>query len=124
MGLSKEWRFTRGVWLVAAVLVSVGAFLYMVPTELDVSIALTQTDSLPLDQGADGRYFAVPQQEAEETDKNPLNADLLRMLLLAVSYFFGLSVGWLLTNSQRQGHCGPWAPLVRRWAGHVRTHPS
>jgi hypothetical protein len=99
MGLSKAWRFTRGVLLVAAVLLCIGAFLYMLPTELDVSIVLTQTDSLPLDQGADEGYLAVSQQEAEETDKNPLNADLLTMLVLAVSSFFG----WLLTNTHRQG---------------------
>jgi hypothetical protein len=90
MGLSpKAWRFTRGVWLVATVLLSVGTFLYILPTELDVSVDLTQTDSLPLDQRADEGYLAVPQQEAEETDKNPLNADLLTTLLLAVSSYFG-----------------------------------
>jgi hypothetical protein len=40
-------------------------------------------------------------EEAEDADKYPLNAELLRMLLLTVC--FGLSVGWLLRNAQRQG---------------------
>jgi hypothetical protein len=33
----------------------------------------------------------------------PVNADLLTMLMLEVSSFFGLSFGWALTNFQRQG---------------------
>jgi hypothetical protein len=45
----------------------------------------------------------VPQQEAEEADKDPVNADLLTMLVLGVSSLFGLSFGWTLTNSERQG---------------------
>jgi hypothetical protein len=101
MGLSKAWRFVRGGWLVAAVLVCLGSFLCFLPTELDVSTVLTPAHSPPLHQGADEGYLAVAQLEAAESDKNPVNADLLTMLLLVV--FFGASVGWLLTNSQRQG---------------------
>jgi hypothetical protein len=102
MGLSRAWRFARGVALVAAVLVCVGAFLCLLPTELDVSTALRPADSHPLDRGADVGYLAVPQVEAGGADKDPVNADLLTMLVLAVS-FFGLCFGWVLTNSQRQG---------------------
>jgi hypothetical protein len=101
MGLSKAWRFVRGVWLVAAVLICVGAFLCFLPTELHVSSPLTPAHSPPLDQGTDEGYLAVAQ-EAEKADKDPVNADLLTMVVLAVSSFFGLSFGWLLTNSQRQ----------------------
>jgi hypothetical protein len=101
MGLSKVWRSTRGVWLVAAVVVCVGAFLCFLPTELDVSPALRAADSHPLDRGADQSYLVVAQEEAEQADKDPVNADLLTMLLLTVC--FGLSVGWLLRNTQRQG---------------------
>jgi hypothetical protein len=101
MELFKAWRFDRGVSLVAAVLLCAGAFLCLLPTELEVSAALTPAHSPPLDQVADEGYLAVPQEEAQEADKHPINADLLTRLLLVV--FFGLSVGWLLTNSQRQG---------------------
>jgi hypothetical protein len=101
MGLSRAWRFVHGVWLVAAVLVCLGAFLCFLPTELDVSTAPRPAHSPPLDRGADAGYLAMPRAEAEEADKDPVNADLLTMLLLVV--FFGASVGWLLTNSQRQG---------------------
>jgi hypothetical protein len=103
IGLSKAWRFARGVWLVAAVLVCVGAFLCFLPTEVDFSTAFGPADSQPLDGWADAGYPAVPQEEAGQADKDPVNADLLTMLLLAVSSFFGSSFGWLLTNTQRQG---------------------
>ena len=100
MELFRAWRCARGVSLVAAVLLCAGAFLCLLPTELEVSAALTPAHSPPLDQGADEGYLTVPQEEAQEADKHPVNADLLTMLLLVV--FFGLSVGWLLTNTQRQ----------------------
>jgi hypothetical protein len=103
MGLSKASRFVRRVWLVAAVLLCLGAFLNLLPTELDVSTAFTPADSPPLNRGADEGYLAVLHKELGEADKNPVNADLLTKLVLAVFSFFGLSVGWLLTNSQRQG---------------------
>jgi hypothetical protein len=51
----------------------------------------------PLDRGAEESYLAVFQEEA---DKDPVHTDLLTMLLLVV--FFGLSFGWLLTNSQKE----------------------
>jgi hypothetical protein len=97
------WRFVRGVSLVAVVLVCVGGLLCSLPTELDVSTALSPAHSPPIDRGADEGYLAVPKEEAWEADKDPVNADWLTRLVLAVSSFFGLSLGWLLTNSQRQG---------------------
>src|SRR5215211_104432 len=103
MGPSKALRFTRGVWLVAAVVVCVGAFLCFLPTELDVCTAFTPAHSPPLDRGADEGYLAVLQEEAGEAEEDPVNANLLTMLVLAISSFFGLSFGWLLTNTQRQG---------------------
>jgi hypothetical protein len=51
----------------------------------------------PLDE----TYLVAPVVEAEGSDKDPLNAELLTMLLLTAS--FGAIVGWLLTNVQRQG---------------------
>jgi len=66
---------------------------------------------LPLDhQGAnrdvpplDGTYHPfAPFTLADEADEGPVNAGLLTILFLATP-FFGASVGWLLTNAQRQG---------------------
>src|SRR5215213_1315372 len=105
MGLSKALRFARGVWLVAAVLLCLGAFLCFLPTELDASKALWPADLPPLDRGAEVGYIAVAQEEeaAGQADKDPVNADLLTVLLLGVASLFGSSFGWVLTDSQRQG---------------------
>jgi hypothetical protein len=104
MGLSsKAGRFTGGGLLVAAVLLCLGAFLCFVPTELGVSKALRPAHSHPLDRGADEGYLAATQEEAEKADKAPVNADLLTMLVLAVSSYFGMSFGGMLTNTPRQG---------------------
>jgi hypothetical protein len=98
---SKAWRFTRGVWLLAVVVLCVGAFLCFVPTGLDDSSTLRAADSHPLDRGADAGYLAIVQEA--EADKDPVNADHLRMLVLGACSFFVLSFGWQLTNTQRQG---------------------
>jgi hypothetical protein len=52
-------------------------------------------------QPLDGTYLVAFGEEAEDGEKSPLNAELLTMLLLALS--FGLSFGCLLRNAQRQG---------------------
>jgi hypothetical protein len=49
----------------------------------------------------DGSYY--PFALAEEADENPVNAELLTMLLLAASFFGASVVGWLLPNAQGQG---------------------
>jgi hypothetical protein len=100
MRLWKAWRFVRGVWLVGPVVVCVGAFLSFLPTELYISTALTPAHSRPLDRGAEESYLAVFQEETREADKDPVHTELLTMVLLVV--FFGLSIGWLLTNSQKE----------------------
>ena|SRR5215208_6717714 len=102
MGLSKAWRFVRGVWLVAAVVVCIGALLCLLPTELEVSTAFRPADSPPLELGAQEGYLAILQEEAWKADKVPANADLLRMVVLALCSLFGLSFGWLLTSYQGQ----------------------
>jgi hypothetical protein len=63
---------------------------------------------LHVDQGANGNnpplggtslFFALPE-EAEETNKDPVNVGLLTMLFLLAA---GGGVGWLFTNTQGQG---------------------
>ena len=48
----------------------------------------------------EGSYY--PFALAEEADENPVNAELLTMLLLAASFFGASVVGWLLPNAQGQ----------------------
>ena len=98
---SRARRFTRGMSLLAAVVVCLGAFLCFVPTELEVCTVLRAAHSYPLDRGVDEGYLAVAQEEeAWGADKVPVNADLLTTLVLGLC--FGLSFGWVLTNTQRQ----------------------
>jgi hypothetical protein len=83
------------LWVLVVPLLAIGS---------EVSPALA--NSPHLDQDADGNdfpldstYLLMPAEDAEK--EGPLNAELLTMLLLAAS--FGATVGWLLTNAQRQG---------------------
>jgi hypothetical protein len=53
-------------------------------------------DELPLN----GRYLALPGEEAQDSARGPVNADLLTALLLA--FCFGAMIGWLLANDRGQ----------------------
>jgi hypothetical protein len=91
---------TRGVSLVVAFLLCLGVFLQPSPVtmaDLPSVELLANGNGYPLD----GTNLVAPVVEAEGSDKDPLNAELLTMLLLTAS--FGAIVGWLLTNAQRQG---------------------
>src|SRR5215217_6790796 len=73
----------------------------------EVPSALAMANLPGLDLATDGNghpleetYLVAPAEETEDADKSPLKAELLTMLLLALC--FGLSVGWLLRNAQRQ----------------------
>ena len=97
----------------AAALLCLGVLLSLLSlptTESAVSTALAMANVAHTDQGAngnapplDGTYPFALAEEPEDPVKRPVNAELLTLLLLAVSSFFGLSIGWLLTNTQRQG---------------------
>jgi hypothetical protein len=110
MGLFSMWRFARGVSLMVAILLCLGVFLFPLPAPgSEVTSALVVANSPRVDQGEtgnghplDGSYLLVPAEEAEDADKDPLNADLLTMLLL-IAPSFGVTVGWLNTNAQRHG---------------------
>ena len=95
--------------LVVAFLLCLGVLLLPLPaTGSEVPSALAMAHSPRLDLATNGNghpldetYLVVPGEEAEDAEKDPLNAELLTMLLLTLC--FGLSVGWLLRNAQRQG---------------------
>ena len=57
----------------------------------------------------DGTYSLTPAEEAKETQRYPVNAYLLTMILLVVASF-GESVLWLLmTNARRQEAICYWS---------------
>jgi hypothetical protein len=100
----------RGGSLVVALLMCLGVILLPLPPTAgsEVPSALATANLPHLDQATngdshplDGTYLLAPGEEAEDADKYPLNAKLLTMLLLTLC--FGVSVGWLLRNAQRQG---------------------
>ena len=110
--LECENRFhyvARGVSFVVAFLVCLVVFLLPLPaTGSEVPSALAMGNVPSLDQSTNGNappfddtYLLAPAEEAEDADKDPLKSELLTMLLLTVC--FGLSIGWLLRNTQRQG---------------------
>ena len=110
-GLRCEHRFryvARFGSLVVAFLLCLGVFLLPLPaTGSEVPSALAMANLPGLDLATDGNghpleetYLVAPAEETEDADKSPLKAELLTMLLLALC--FGLSVGWLLRNAQRQ----------------------
>ncbi len=110
--LSRKHRFryaARAVSLVVAFLLCFNV-VFLLPFPATVSEApsgLAMTNLPRGDQTTNGNgnplngtYVVGPVEEVEGADKDPLNAELLTMLLLAVS--FGAAVGWLLTNAQGQ----------------------
>jgi hypothetical protein len=110
--LKCENRFhyvARGGSLVVAFLLCLVVFLLPLPaTGSEVPPALAMANLPRVDLATNGNapplddpYLLAPAEEAEDADKDPLKSELLTMLLLTVC--FGLSVGWLLRNAQRQG---------------------
>jgi hypothetical protein len=75
--------------LAMVILLCAGTFLSLVPTGLEVPAALVKAPSPHVNQGTNGDwhpldpiYLAISAEEAEETDKHPVNAELLSALLL------------------------------------------
>jgi hypothetical protein len=102
--LRGEHRFryvARGVSLVVACLMCIGVFvvpLRVTGSEVPSALAManlplpdleTNENAPPLD----GIYVVALGEEAEDANKDPLNSTLC----------FGVSVGWLLRNAQKQG---------------------
>jgi len=70
-----------------------------------------------------GSYPLSPAEEVQQTDRHPVNASLLTMLVLACS--FGASIlRTLLTNARRQGATCSWIGDDRRWLSVVYEEPS
>jgi hypothetical protein len=102
MRLFRSWRHARSTSRLAmGILLCTGAFLCLLPTELEVSAAHTTVRSHHLDQGAnEGNLAAVAPEEADDADGRPVNADVLSALLAEIC--FGAMVGWLLANGRGQ----------------------
>jgi hypothetical protein len=100
------------------------------PDLLGVPSALAGTNVGHVDRGADASaplpdasYPPTPAEEVQETDRHPVNAYLLTMLLLACS--FGASVSMMvLINARKQGATCSWIGDDRRWLAVAYKEPS
>jgi hypothetical protein len=108
-----------------------GIFLLSLPLSAPhVSTALGGTNVEHVDRGAnapapleDGSYPLTLAEEAQQTDRLPVNASLLTMLMLACS--LGASVlRMLLTNALRQGAICSWSGDDRLWLAVAYEEPS
>jgi hypothetical protein len=116
--------------LVVGFLAYLGVFFLPLPaTGSEVPSALAMANLSRVDQATngnsqllDGTYLVALGDEAEDGEKSPLKAELLTMLLLTL--YFGLSVGWLLRNAQRQGALSSLPVVHRSFATTCENLPS
>ena len=108
MRLFGSRRFAHCALLVAAaLLLCLGPFLFWTATGDFGPGTLEKADWSQMGQGANGdqhplsgSYLVMPMEEAVDSNKGPVNADLLTALLLA--FCFGAMIGWLLANDRGQ----------------------
>jgi hypothetical protein len=127
-------RFVLLLVLAGVMLCCLGVFLLSLPlTAPHASSALGGANVEHVDRGANapaplpnGSYPLMPAEEAQQTDRLPVNAYLLTMLMLACS--FGASVlRMLLTNARsarRQGAICSWSGDDRPWLAVAHEDPS
>jgi hypothetical protein len=130
------YRLVLVLLLAGIVLCCLGVLLSLSLTGADVSdvpgvsSALSGANVGHVDGGAaasaplpDESYPLTPAEEVQETDRHPVNADLLTMLLLACS--FGASVLMMvLTDARRQGVTCSWIGDDRAWLAVAHEEPS
>jgi hypothetical protein len=120
----------RGVSLVVAFVVCFGVFVLPLPasgSEVPSGLDMANLPRVDLEtngngQLLDGTYLVALAEEAEDAEKDPLKSELLTMLLLTLC--FGLSVGWLLRNAQRQGALCSFAVVHPSFATTCEDLPS
>jgi hypothetical protein len=131
MRLGTKPRMRRAILLLSAgvMLSCLGIFLSLPQT---TAHGVPEVPAAPV--GEDGGSNAPPPEESyplraagerQKKDELPVNASLLTMLVLVIS--FGGSVLWLLaTNASRQGAICSWGLEGgdRRWMAAVRQGPS
>jgi hypothetical protein len=123
-------RFVLLLLLAGIMLCCLGILLPLPLTAPDVSSALAGTNGGHGERGADTpaplsdrSYPLTPAEEVQQTDRHPVSAYLLTMLVL--SLFFGASVlRMLLTNARRQGATRSLSGDDRRWLFVTYEEPS
>jgi hypothetical protein len=88
-----------------------------------VPSASANEDGGPNAPAPDANYPLTLAEEIQQTERHPVNASLLTMLLLSLS--FGASVLWMLTNERRRRAASrSWGADDRRWLAVACEGPS
>jgi hypothetical protein len=85
-----------------------GIFLSLPASATDLSSAYAEAEAAEVDGGVnapspDGSYPITPAEEVQQTDKRPISAPLLTMLLLVIVSLGAIVLWMLITNALRQG---------------------
>lgn len=134
----------QGVLLLAAVVFCcLGVFLSLLATpaaassdvaEVPSALAGANNDVVHVNRGATNDTAPVPDrsylpplyaEELQETDKSPVNASVLTMVVLAISSF-GASFLWVLTTNARRraAICSSGVEEDRSWLAAAYEGPS
>jgi hypothetical protein len=113
--------------LAGVMLCCLGILLSLPASASDLPSAIAGADAAQVDGGAnapppDESYPITPLEEVRETDRHPVNASLLTMLLLTLS--FGASVLWTATNGRRRRAACLWGVDDRGWLALACEGPS
>jgi hypothetical protein len=126
----RMYRLVLLLLLAGIMICCLEVFLSFPVTAPAVPSALAVTNVGHVDRGAgtsapvpDESHPLTPAEEVQQTDRHPVNAHLLTMLLLACS--FGASVlRTLLTSAGRQGATCSWIGDDRAWLAVTYEEPS
>jgi hypothetical protein len=111
----------------AVMLCWIGILLSLPASAPEFPSAIAGADAAQVDGGAlapppDGSYLITAVEEVQERDRHPVNASLLTMLLLTLS--FGASVLWTATNGRRRRAACLWGVDDRGWLALACEGPS
>ena len=115
--------------LAGVMLCWLGIFLSLPASAPELPSAFVRADAAQeMDGGAhapplDASYPITAVEEIQQTERHPVNASLLTMLLITLS--FGASVLWMATNERRRraASCS-WGVQDRRWLAVACEGPS
>ena len=90
-----------------------GIFLSLPASATDLSSAYAEAEAAEVDGGVnapspDGSYPITPAEEVQQTDKRPISAHLLTMLLLVIVSLGAIVLWMLMSNALSQGAICSW----------------
>jgi hypothetical protein len=90
-----------------------GIFLSLPASATDLSSAYAEAEAAEVDGGVnapspDGSYPITPAEEVQQTDKRPISAPLLTMLLLVIVSLGAIVLWMLMSNALWQGAICSW----------------